>query len=652
MNAAPSHLERVLIFAPTVDDAGVLKDILADAGFCPCICNDIFETCRAIEGIAGTAIIAEEALGSENVELLASTLRRQPEWSDFPIILMLGAGKPVDGAFSLLSKYAHINANILVRPVLTQTLVAAVRSSLRARGSQYRVAEELEARKVANEELRVSRGELERERQLLQTVVDSPTGFLLAYLDRRFRFVRINKAYAEVSGYQPSELIGKNILAVFPNEQVEAIFRRVRGTGVSEDFHDWPLTFSNRSDGAKSYWNWVLTPIKDATGTVAGLVLALTETTERKRNEDLLKEREKRLRLATDAAHLGVFEWEIESDRALWENRRMFEIFGLSPRDDPIGRDFFMAEVIHPEDLERLKGEIAESRRAGHLLRGKYRIRRQNDKQWRWVEYFGQLEYSPKGNPIRLVGVLDDVTDRENAAKALKKHSEELDAANRELEAFSYSVSHDLRAPLNTMRAFSDFLLEDYGEVLDTEGRDYLKRIIRGVDKMQALIDDMLSLSRITRQEMVRRDLDLSDIARSIFTDLHEAEPERKVAIVIQDGMRAVADERLMNIALANLLGNAWKYTGKAADPAIEFGSFKQENETIFFVRDNGAGFPMKQAENLFMPFKRLHPESEFAGTGVGLATVERVISRHGGRIWAKGEVGKGASFYFTLPVD
>ena len=226
----------------------------------------------------------------------------------------------------------------------------------------------------------------------------------------------------------------------------------------------------------------------------------------------------------------------------------------------------------------------------------------------------------------------------------------ELAAVNKELEAFAYSVSHDLRAPLRSMDGFSQALLEDYGDVLDETGRDYLRRVRNASQRMGQLIDDLLTLSRVTRREMHFTRVDLTALARSVARELREMEPERKVEVVIQDGLLARGDPRLMTIVLENLLNNAWKFTGKREEARIEFGSTLVDGGEAYYVRDNGAGFDMAYADKLFGAFQRLHRATEFPGTGVGLATVQRIIHRHGGRVWAEGAVGQGATFYFTLP--
>jgi len=238
---------------------------------------------------------------------------------------------------------------------------------------------------------------------------------------------------------------------------------------------------------------------------------------------------------------------------------------------------------------------------------------------------------------------------RARAEEEVKQYAAQLNASNKELEAFAYSVSHDLRAPLRSIDGFSQVLLEDYAEKLGGEGRDYLERVRAGTQRMAALIDDLLNLSRISRKEMKRERVSLSALAREITDGLRRSQPGRDVEFVIARGLTVDGDAQLLRAALENLLGNAWKFTGKQDAARIEFGSTEKDGKTAYFVRDDGAGFEMAYAEKLFGAFQRLHSASEFEGTGIGLATVQRIVHRHGGRVWAEGEVGKGATFYFTL---
>jgi hypothetical protein len=226
----------------------------------------------------------------------------------------------------------------------------------------------------------------------------------------------------------------------------------------------------------------------------------------------------------------------------------------------------------------------------------------------------------------------------------------QLEAANAELEAFSYSVSHDLRAPLRHIDGFSGLLLE-HADALDDTGRDYLQRIRRATGRMNQLIEDLLKLSRITRTEVRKETADLTRMAREIAADLQAGAPDRRAEFAIEEDLRANGDPRLLRVALENLLSNAWKYTARKAQARIEVGHTREgEDEAAYYVRDDGAGFDMAYAGKLFGAFQRLHAESEFAGTGIGLATVARIVHKHGGRIWAEAAAGQGATFFFTLP--
>jgi light-regulated signal transduction histidine kinase (bacteriophytochrome) len=225
-----------------------------------------------------------------------------------------------------------------------------------------------------------------------------------------------------------------------------------------------------------------------------------------------------------------------------------------------------------------------------------------------------------------------------------------LSAANKELEAFSYSVSHDLRAPLRSIDGFSQALLEEYQGKLDETGKTYLERVRKATQRMGLLIDDMLKLSRITQAEMKGVTVDLSALIREIAEAHQKSNPDRAVNVTVHEGIMVQGDPYLIKIAMENLVGNAWKFTGKEAHPRIEFGTAVGDGETACFIRDNGAGFDMAYVGKLFGAFQRLHTIDEFPGTGIGLATVQRIIHRHGGQIRAEGEVGKGATFYFTLP--
>ncbi len=233
--------------------------------------------------------------------------------------------------------------------------------------------------------------------------------------------------------------------------------------------------------------------------------------------------------------------------------------------------------------------------------------------------------------------------------KRVKERTAELEALNRELDAFNYSVSHDLRAPLYSIVGFSQAVLEDHAGELDEQGLDYLRRVHAAGKRMGELIDDLLKLSRVTRMEMYMETIDLSTLASSYLTQLQQQEPHRQVEILISPGMIVQGDKSLLRIAIENLLDNAWKFTRNVARPRIEFFASAENGQTVYAIRDNGAGFDMAYAEKIFAAFQRLHDQQKYSGTGIGLSIVSRIIERHGGEIWAHAAVDQGATFSFTL---
>ena len=317
----------------------------------------------------------------------------------------------------------------------------------------------------------------------------------------------------------------------------------------------------------------------------------------------------------------------------------------------------FWDYLLLPEEMDAVK-EVFKG-----IKDGKITAESEFENYWktkggsrRFIRWANSALKDASGNVELIIGTGIDMTDdKENRARIdelnsfLMQKTTDLLYANKELETFSYSVSHDLRSPLRAIKGFSTILLKDYSNNLDADGQDFLNRIKGGADRMSDLIDDMLSLAKISRDEMDPKEIDLSDVVESIVSELRQAEKDRNVEAIITKGLKAHCDARLMHIALSNLIGNAWKYSSRTPYAVIEFGTVEKNEETVFFVRDNGAGFDMAHAKKLFTPFQRLHSDSHFTGTGIGLAIVNKVIQRHGGRIWGEGKTGKGATFYFTL---
>jgi len=372
--------------------------------------------------------------------------------------------------------------------------------------------------------------------------------------------------------------------------------------------------------------------------------------------EDALRENQERLQLAQQVARIGTFEWNLKTGI----NRRTPELeamYGLPPGGFAASQNIWM-DLICPQDRELTKRHLQKAMETGGF-----------EAEWRviwpdgtthWLSGRALVSKDDAQQPLRVSGAIADVTDRKQAEldvlrvnaeleQRVRQRTTQLEAANRELEAFAYSVSHDLRAPLRGIDGWSLALLEDYGGSLDDAGRQYLNRVRSETQRMGHLIDDMLQLSRVSRGEMKADPVDLASLANGITAKLQDAQPERSMEFVIEPHLVASGDGRLLDIALTNLLSNAVKFTGTRNKALIEFGRIEKEGEMAFYVRDNGVGFDMAHTGNLFGAFQRLHKVSEFPGSGIGLATVQRVVRRHGGRVWAEAFLDRGATFWFTL---
>ncbi len=345
----------------------------------------------------------------------------------------------------------------------------------------------------------------------------------------------------------------------------------------------------------------------------------------------------------------------ISKDGKIMDVNKATESITGSPREQLIGSDF-SDYFTEPEKAREGYQQVFSQ---GFVKDYPLAIRHTSGKVT-YVLYNAVVYKNEAGETQGVFAAARDITERKRVEEEIRRLNAELEqrvrertaqleAVNKELESFSYSVSHDLRAPLRSIDGFSQALLEDYTDRLDEQGKDHLKRVRNAAQRMSQLIDDLLILSHMTRSEMKRETVDLSALANTIATELQKAQPERQVEFVIAEGIAVNGDAALLRAVLENLLGNAWKFTSKHPTARIEFGVAQHEGEPVYFIRDDGAGFEMKYADKLFQAFQRLHSPSEFPGTGIGLATVNRIINRHGGRIWAEGEVEKGAVFYFTL---
>ena len=341
----------------------------------------------------------------------------------------------------------------------------------------------------------------------------------------------------------------------------------------------------------------------------------------------------------------GILVVDAQTMKAVLANQAAASMFALGDIKDAIGVD--PLEFVHPDDKDSTLRAIAQDTLEKDLRQTtELRVLTRDGGEIWVLAHAVRTQY--QGRLAALIS-LRDITKRKEAEQEIRRLNTELEQRIRELESFTYSVSHDLRAPLRSITGFSQALLEDYADKLDAQGKDYLNRVGAASLRLGQLTDDLLNLSRVTRGEMRHDTVNLSEMAQAVFTELKERQPERHVDLVVAEGMAARGDAHLLRIALDNLLGNAWKFTQKRPQPRIEFGVTQYDGQTAYFVRDNGAGFDMAYIEKLFLPFQRLHTITEFEGTGIGLATVQRILCRHGGHAWAEGAVDQGATFYFTL---
>jgi PAS domain S-box-containing protein len=371
--------------------------------------------------------------------------------------------------------------------------------------------------------------------------------------------------------------------------------------------------------------------------------------------DESLSVSEIRYRRLFEAARDGILLLDIESLKITDANPYMTELLGYT-HSEFVGKELW--EIGLFRDKVANKAVFSELQESGYIRYENLPLRSNSGKR-REVEFISNV-YDEDGTDVIQCNIRD-ITDRKQAEKEVARLYEEmeirvaertvqLEAVNKELEAFSYSVSHDLRAPLRHINGFSLALLEDYSDKLDDTGKGYLKQVRDASIEMGSLIDDVLKLSRLSRSVKVIESVDMSEMAGAILDDLKKNDSTRSVEIDIQANLTVQGDRGFKSILLSNLLGNAWKFTSKVKNAKIHFGREMIDGESVYFVRDNGVGFDMEYADKLFGAFQRLHTAVEFEGTGIGLATVQRVVGRHGGRVWAEGAVDKGATFYFTLP--
>jgi PAS domain S-box-containing protein len=416
------------------------------------------------------------------------------------------------------------------------------------------------------------------------------------------------------------------------------------------------LEWGERSpSGVRAWYACAVSPVSEGQQIVAWLCVS-TEVTELKRTEERLRRAETLMVDTQGVAHLGTWEWDISEPHAFW-SAELYRIYGLHPATYTPTYEAYLT-LVHPEDRQRV---IDATNRVFHEhvpYSHDERIFRP-DGSMRHLHTWAHPILDDDGKLRRLVGVCQDITERQEAEEQVRRMNAELElrvaertrqleASMRDLESFNAMVSHDLRAPLNVIQLSSQ-IIGDPDPDRPTASRA-IERIRRAVAQMATLIDDLLAFASLGDATLHWADVDLSEMARGIVADLEQAHPARAVEVAIEAGIICTADAGLMRVALQNIVGNSWKYTSAVPAARIDVTTATADGRRVLVVRDNGAGFDMKDAHRLFVPFQRLHSEREFSGTGIGLASTRRILERHGARVWAEGVPGRGATFFIELP--
>ncbi|HOG18014.1 MAG TPA: PAS domain S-box protein [Syntrophales bacterium] len=527
----------------------------------------------------------------------------------------------------------------------------AANQQLRATEQQLRASnQQLEA---SNQQLRATERTL-RESEALNRAIVKSIPQMLFLKDRNSVYIMVNESYADSVGLKPDDFPGRDDTMIFPAELAQryrADDCAVMQAGEPKDIEE-PYVAQG-----KEYWvRTIKAPVRNHEGEVFAVLGLFEDVTRRKQMEEQLRESEQRYRELFDNAVEGLYQ-STPDGRLISVNMAFSRMFGYaSPQEavktvTDIGRQIY----VNPDDRER---SLSIFREQGSVRDFECQMRRK-DNSIIWAAINGRLSETPEGN-IYLEGFILDITKRKQDEEEIRTLNGELEqrvadrtaqlaAANRELEAFSYSVSHDLRAPLRAVDGYCHILLEDHAPQLDEEGKRVCNVISASAREMGKLIDDLLAFSRISRTTMEPSDIDMTTIARSVFFEVTSQQERERIDFEVLPLPQAQGDPTLIRQVWTNLLSNAVKFSAKKERAAIKVSAGEQGGKVVYKVQDNGAGFDMKYVPKLFGVFQRLHSTREFPGTGVGLAIVQRIVVRHGGRIWAEGEPGKGATFYFTM---
>lgn len=683
------HDERLLILAPVGRDGDLLRQTLWANGVPAFVCPDVETFGAEFERGAGAAILTEEALYLSSSRALAAVVGNQPQWSDFPFVVLTNRGDADAQLRTTLELMRPLhNVTVIERPVRPATILTAIDAALRDRRRQYAVRDTLDELRQSREALRSSE---ERYRTLAEAV---PHLVWSCHANGECDY--LSTQWLAYTGVPLEDQLGYGWLnAVHPDDRETA--ERAWRDAV-EERASYDLDYRLRS--ADGDYRWFRTrgkPQRGERGEIVKWYGTCTDVHDRKLAEEALElanrvsvslaadlDVERIVRALTDAstqatgAHFGAFFYNVTNDAG--ESYMLYTISGVPreefskfpmPRNTPVFGPTFSGEgIVRSDDITQdprygtmdphrgmpeghlpvrsylaipvvsRSGEVIGGLFFGHSERGRF-----SEAHERIVSSFGSQAAVAMDN-ARLYSKLKELNA--GLERRVEERTESLQAAIRELEGFTYSISHDMRAPLRSMVGNARMLLTDYGAEVPPEGRDHLERIAAAASKMAALVDDLLQFARLGNQEVRRQPVDISELAESIAESVYRDE-ECEARVKVEPDLHVTADRELLRMVLHNLFHNSCKYRARDRGAEVEFGALPRDGKTVFFVRDNGIGFDPKYAPKLFKPFERLHRDAAYPGTGIGLANVKRIIERHGGEVWAEGHLDQGSTFYFTL---
>jgi PAS domain S-box-containing protein len=521
------------------------------------------------------------------------------------------------------------------------------------------ISHDITERKKAEEALRVAHKQAERYGAEIAALMDAVPAAVFVAHDTECNRMSGNRITQELLGLPPTANFSKsassserpiNFLAMKDGREIPADQLPVQIAARGQEIRNYEFDLVFR-DGTVRTLLGDAVPLFDKNGLTRGAIGVFVDITGRKQTEEALRVSERLYRAIGESIDYGIWVCDPQG-RNIYASESFLKLVGITQEQCS---EFGWGDVLHPDDTEATIAAWKQCVQSGGPWYREHRYRGA-DGQWHPVLACGVAVRNEQGEVTAWAGINLDISRIKQAeGKILKLNEEmkarnlELEFLNKELETFTYSTSHDLRAPIRCIKGFSEIILEKHVQGLDEKSKKLFSRIIDSAVKMDDIINALLSLSRIGKQVLNKTTLDMKQLALSAFAESRLSSPEKDVQFEAQNIPPAQGDKVLIQMIFTNLIENALKFTRKSPTAKIEVGATQVNEQNIYFVKDNGAGFDMKYAEKLFAPFQRLHGVDEFPGFGIGLSTVQRIIQRHGGRIWAEGEVGKGATFYFTL---